>query len=164
MRMGTLLSVSLIAGQVACAHAATPTPDAPPVSPAGVVPQAGAPAPSSTLYGRFQLVVVPGHPGSPFLIDTMSGCLWHQIQNQDTKRTTFVEVDVENLHWGWGTGAQQLLAGRIDAANLTDDQKRALKDNLQRTACGLSSIVLTPGLRPGAGSPSSQPSAPAPTK
>ncbi|MGH7166172.1 MAG: hypothetical protein ACREIS_11680 [Nitrospiraceae bacterium] len=164
MRMTTLLSVGLIAGQVACAHAATPTPDTPAVSAAGAVPQSGSPGPSSTFNGRFQLVVVPGHPGSPFLIDTMSGCIWHQVQNQDTKRTTFVEVDVENLHWSWGSGAQQLLAGRIDAANLTDEQKRALKDNLQRTACGLTSVVLTPGLRPGGGLPSSQPSAPAPPK
>jgi len=164
MRMTMLLSIGVIVGQAACVHAATSTPDAPPALPGGAVSQANAPAPSATFNGRFQLVVVSGHPGSPFLIDTMSGCVWHQIQNQDTKRTAFIEVDVENLHWGWGTGAQQLLASRIDAANLSDDQKRALKDNLQRTACGLSSVVLTPGLRPGPGSPAAQPSAPAAPK
>ncbi|MGH7701641.1 MAG: hypothetical protein ACREMO_00975, partial [Gemmatimonadales bacterium] len=74
-----------------------------------------------------------------------TGCIWHQIQNQETKRTTFVEVDTENLHWSWGSGAQQVLASRIDGANLANEQKRALKEELQKTACGLSNVVLTPG-------------------
>jgi hypothetical protein len=95
--------------------------------------------------GRFELVVVPNHPGSPFLLDTGTGCIWHQVQNQDTKRTFFIEVDVENLHWSWGSGAQGALASRIDGSTLTADQKNALKENLQRTGCGLSHVVLTPG-------------------
>src|SRR6185295_2101803 len=74
--------------------------------------------------GRFQLFVAPGHSGSPFLLDTTTGCIWHQVQNDTTKRTTFVEVDVENLHWSWGSGAQQILASRVDGSNLTDEQKR----------------------------------------
>ena len=101
--------------------------------------------------GRYQLVVVPGHSGSPFLIDTTTGCIWHLIQNPETKRSTFIEVDVENLHWSWGSGAQQLLASRIDASNLSEEQKRALKQDLQKLGCGLSSVVLTPGPAPAAG-------------
>lgn len=95
--------------------------------------------------GRFQLVVVPTHDGSPFLLDTATGCVWHQVQDKDTRRTTFVEVDVNNLHWSWGSGAQSILASRIDGSNLDDKQKRALKEGLQKTACGLSNVVLTPG-------------------
>lgn len=94
--------------------------------------------------GRYQLVVVPNHPRSPFLVDTSTGCIWHLVQQAETKRSTFIEVDVENLHWSWGSGAQQLLAARIDASELTADQKRALKQELQRTGCGLSDVVLTP--------------------
>ena len=61
---------------------------------------------------------------------------------------TFVEVDVENLHWSYGSGAQQLLAERIDASNLTDEQKTGLKGELRKTGCGLSSnLVLIPGRR-----------------
>jgi hypothetical protein len=95
--------------------------------------------------GRFQLVVVPTHDGSPFLLDTATGCIWHQVQDKETKRTTFVEVDVGNLHWSWGSGAQSILASRIDGSNLDDKQKRTLKEGLQKTACGLSNVVLTPG-------------------
>ena len=95
--------------------------------------------------GRFQLVVVSGHPGSPFMLDTTTGCVWHLIQDEKTKRSTFIEMDVENLHWSWGSGAQQLLASRVDASNLNDEQKRGLKQDLQRTGCGLASVVLTPG-------------------
>ena len=58
---------------------------------------------------------------------------------------TFVEVDVTNLHWSWGSGAQSILTSRIDGSNLDDKQKRMLKESLQKTACGLSSVVLTPG-------------------
>jgi hypothetical protein len=100
---------------------------------------------------RFQLFVAPGHSGSPFLLDTATGCIWHQVQNDQTKRTTFVEVDVENLHWSWGSGAQQILASRVDGSNLTDEQKRLLKESLQKTGCGLSNVVLTPGPAPAGG-------------
>ncbi len=111
--------------------------------------QAGGPAPGTTPpAGRYQLVVVPGHSGSPFLIDTATGCIWHLIQSQETKRSTLIEVDVENLHWSWGSGAQQVLASRIDASNLPDEQKRTLKQDLQKTGCGLSHVVLTPGPAP----------------
>lgn len=103
------------------------------------------PTPAAQVPERYQLVVVPGHPGSPFLLDTATGCIWHQLQNEQTKRTTFVEVDVENLHWSWGSGAQTMLAARVDGSNLTDEQKRVLKESLQRTGCGVSSVVLTPG-------------------
>jgi len=95
--------------------------------------------------GRYQLVVVPTHDGSPFLLDTVTGCIWHQVQDKDTKRTTFVEVDVTNLHWSWGSGAQSILASRIDTSSLEDKQKKLLKEGLQKTACGLSNVVLTPG-------------------
>jgi hypothetical protein len=106
---------------------------------------AEAPAPAPTPQsGRFQLIVVAGHAGSPFLIDTASGCIWHLVQHQETKRSTFIEVDVENLHWSWGSGAQQMLASRIEASNLPDQQKQSLKQELQKTGCGLTPLVLTP--------------------
>jgi hypothetical protein len=107
--------------------------------------------------GRYQLLVVPNHSGSPFLLDTTTGCIWHLIQHQETKRSSFIEVDVENLHWSWGSGAQQLLAARIDSSELAAEQKRALKQELQRTGCGLSNVVLTPGLAPAA-TPTPEPS------
>ncbi len=106
------------------------TPSAP-----GVAPQTG----------RFQLVVVPGHAASPFMIDTATGCLWHAIQDGKTKRINFTEVDVENLHWSYASGAQTVLASRIDAASLPDEQKTALKQNLQKTSCGLFNVTLGPG-------------------
>ena len=142
---------------IALAAAASPaTAQAPP---AGVP---SSPAPHSD--GRFQLVVVPGHAGSPFLLDTATGCIWHIIRNEETKRSTFIEVDVENLHWSWGSGAQQTLASRIDSSNLTDEQKRALKQDLARTGCGLSNVVLTPtpgvARPPGEGPPAATPPAP----
>ncbi len=106
---------------------------------------APAPAPAQSSPGRYQMVVVPGHAGNPFLVDTSSGCVWHIFVDDKTKRSTFVEVDVENLHWSWGSGAQQILASRVDGSNLTDEQKKALKQDLQKTSCGLSHIALTPG-------------------
>jgi hypothetical protein len=109
---------------------------------------------NSGQVGRFQLFLAPGHSGSPFLLDTATGCIWHQVQHPETKRTTFVEVDVENLHWNWGSGAQQILASRVDSSNLSDEQKRLLKENLQKTGCGLSNVVLTPGPGPGPGATS----------
>ncbi len=114
--------------------------------PPTVFADSAAPAPGgASPVGRFQLFVVPGHAGNPFLVDTVSGCVWHLFQDEKTKRSTFIEVDVENLHWSWGSGAQQVLVSRVDAANLTDEQKRVLKQELQKTGCGLSSVVLTPG-------------------
>ena len=94
--------------------------------------------------GRFQLVVVSGHPASPFMIDTATGCLWHAVQDEKTKRTSFTEVDVENLHWSYASGAQTVLASRIEAAPITDEQKNALKQNLQKTSCGLFNVTLGP--------------------
>ena len=122
--------------------------------------QAATAPPPTPPVGRFQLIVVPGHSGSPFLIDTATGCIWHLIQNPETKRSTFIEVDVENLHWSWGSGAQQLLASRIDGSNLSEEQKRALKQDLQKTGCGLANVVLSPGPGPAAGPAPSQPARP----
>ena len=84
-------------------------------------------------------MVVPNHQGSPFLLDTHTGCVWHIVQNPDTKRSTFIEVDVENLHWSWGSGAQQTLAARIDGSQLTAEQKTALKQELARRLRALES-------------------------
>ena len=103
-------------------------------------------APPSITVGRFQLLPTSNDPTSMFLLDTATGCVWSQIENTETKRMTFVEVDIENLHWSYGSGAQQLLAEKIDASNLADVQKTALKEELRKTGCGLSSnLVLTPG-------------------
>lgn len=138
------------------------TPETTPARPAGaaaktgtsVTPSGPAVEPPPFHAGRFQMFLAPGHSGSPFLIDTATGCVWHQVQHQETKRTTFVEVDVENLHWSWGSGAQQILGSRVDGSNLTDEQKRTLKESIQKTGCGLSNVVLTPGPAPAAGQPS----------
>ena len=101
---------------------------------------------SGIQVGRFQLITTSDIPPSMFLIDTATGCVWTHVANAENKRMTFVEVDVENLHWSYGSGAQQLLAERIDASNLTPEQKKALKEELRKTGCGLSSnLVLTPG-------------------
>lgn len=95
--------------------------------------------------GRFQLVSVSaGQQAGVFLIDTASGCTWQLAANPDTKRLTFVEMDVENLHWSWGSGAQQQLAQKIDESKLSDEQKRIVKQELNKTACGWTPIVLTP--------------------
>jgi hypothetical protein len=102
--------------------------------------------------GRFQIVSVSaGQQAGVFLVDTHSGCTWQLGANPETKRLTFIEMDIENLHWSWGSGAQQQLAQRIDESKLPDDQKRMLKQELNKTACGWTPVVLTP-------------SAPAPTK
>ena len=109
--------------------------------------QTPAPAPDVQHQpGRYQIVVVPGHAGSPFMLDTATGCTWHLVQDEKSKRSTFIEMDVENLHWSWGSGAQSMLAARVDASNLTAEQKQALKQDIQKTGCGLSSVVLTPGV------------------
>src|SRR5205809_2885949 len=80
---------------------------------------------SSPFTGRYQLVTM-GNSVSTFLIDTSNGCVWHLVQNEKTKRPTFIEADVENLHWGWGSGAQQILAAQIEALN-KEEQKIILK-------------------------------------
>ncbi len=95
--------------------------------------------------GRFQLVSVSaGQQAGVFLIDTVSGCTWQLAPNPETKRFTFVEMDIENLHWSWGSGAQQKLAQKIEGSKLSDEQKRVLKQQLTRTACGWTPVVLTP--------------------
>ena len=102
----------------------------------------------SPTVGRFQLVPGQGKDDRMYLLDTATGCVWVPVENTETKRMTFVEVDVENLHWSYGSGAQQLLAERIDSANLNHKQKADLKEELRKTGCGLSSkLVLTPGRR-----------------
>lgn len=149
------VALLLVAALATVASAQAPAPPPPP----GPMPPAG----------RYQLVVVTGHAGSPFLVDTATGCVWHLVQNTETKRSTFIEVDIENLHWSWGSGSQQLLAARVDASNLTDDQKRALKQEVQKTGCGVSPVVLTPTLtetpRPAAEPPKTpEPARPAPPR
>ena len=127
---------------------------------AQTAPQAPSASPQA---GRYQIVVVPGHPGSPFMVDTATGCAWHLVQDEKTKRSTFIEMDVENLHWSWGSGAQSMLAARVDGSNLTAEQKQTLKQDLQKTGCGVSHVVLTPGAQPPA-EPAKAPAADKPKK
>lgn len=95
--------------------------------------------------GRFQLVSVSaGQQAGVFLVDTASGCTWQLASSTETKRLSFVEMDVENLHWSWGSGAQSKIAQKIDESNLGSDQKSLLKQELKRTACGWTPVVLTP--------------------
>ena len=102
-------------------------------------------APAEINVGRFQLVSVSaGQQAGVFLVDTASGCAWQLGSNPETKRLTFIEMDVENLHWSWGSGAQQQLGRKIDESNLASEQKQLLKQELQKTACGWTPIVLTP--------------------
>ena len=102
-------------------------------------------APAQINVGRFQLVSVSaGQQAGVFLVDTASGCAWQLGSNPETKRLTFIEMDVENLHWSWGSGAQQQLGRKIDESNLASEQKQLLKQELQKTACGWTPIVLTP--------------------
>jgi len=109
--------------------------------------QAVAPPPP----GRFQLVVATGIAGSPFLVDTMTGCVWSNVQDPESKRTAFIEVEVQNLHWS--LASQAVLAQRIDSSTeLNAEQKRTLKGELERTRCGQFSVLLTPE-QAGAGRP-----------
>ena len=104
-----------------------------------------APSPGSQV-GRFQLVPSPDKSQDFFLIDTATGCIWHRVENQKTNRSTFVEVNVENLHWSHGSGTQRILTDRIEGSTLTDAQKGTLKEELRKMGCGLSSsLVLAPG-------------------
>ncbi|MFQ5902450.1 MAG: hypothetical protein ACE5JO_02055 [Candidatus Binatia bacterium] len=96
--------------------------------------------------GRFQLVSISvGQKASVFLIDTASGCTWQLASKPATKRPAFVEMDIENLHWSWGSGAQQKLTQKIDQSELPEQQKQLLKIQLNKTACGWTPVVLTPG-------------------
>ena len=102
-------------------------------------------APAQVPVGRFQVVSVSaGQQAGVFLVDTASGCTWQLGRNQETNRLTFVEMDVENLHWSWGSGAQQKLAQKIDESKMPGEQKTLLKQELNRTACGWTPVVLTP--------------------
>lgn len=95
--------------------------------------------------GRFQLVSVSaGQQAGVFLLDTISGCTWQLARNDKTKRMTFVEMDVENLHWSWGSGAQDEIAKKIDSSELDDERKGLLKQELRKTACGWTPVVITP--------------------
>jgi hypothetical protein len=101
--------------------------------------------PAPVPIGRFQLVSVSsGQQSGVFLLDTATGCTWQLGANPDTKRLTFIEMDVENLHWSWGSGAQQKLAQRIDESRLSEEQKAQLKQELQKTACGWTPVVPIP--------------------
>ena len=109
--------------------------------PFGVVAAQSTPPP----VGRFQLVSVSaGQQAGVFLLDTATGCAWQLGANPDSKRLTFIEMDVENLHWSWGSGAQQKLTQKIDESRLPEDQKTLLKQELNKTACGWTPVVLTP--------------------
>jgi hypothetical protein len=101
-------------------------------------------ATTAQAVGRYQLVPASGGPGSLFLIDTGTGCVWHLVQNEKTKRPTFIEADVENLHWGWGSGAQQILAAQIESLSYPEEHKRTLKQTLQKTECGQFNVTLAP--------------------
>jgi len=95
--------------------------------------------------GRFQLVSVSaGQQAGVFLLDTISGCTWQLARNDKTKRMTFVEMDVENLHWSWGSGAQDEIAKKIDSSELDTEKKGLLKQELHKTACGWTPVVITP--------------------
>ncbi len=95
--------------------------------------------------GRFQLVSVSsGQQASAFLLDTASGCTWQLGSNPKTQRLTFIEMDIENLHWSWGSGAQQKLARKVEESKLPEEQQQLLKRELKKTACGWTPIVLTP--------------------
>jgi len=98
-------------------------------------------------------VVAAGTPGSPFLVDTTTGCVWATAVDQEGKRLAgFVEVEVENLHWKPLT--VQALSQQIDASKeASADQKRAVKTELERTRCGALGIVMTPGQAPGGARP-----------
>ena len=113
--------------------------DAPPKSDSGT-----STATTAHAAGRYQLVSSSAGPGSVFLIDTTTGCVWHLVQNEKTKRPTFIEADVENLHWGWGSGAQQILAAQIESLNYPEEHKRTLKQTLQKTECGQFNVTLAP--------------------
>jgi hypothetical protein len=120
--------------------------------------QSGVAAAQSTPIpvGRFQLVSVSaGQQAGVFLLDTATGCTWQLGANPDTKRLTFIEVDVENLHWSWGSGAQPKLTQKIDESKLPEDQKTLLKQELHKTACGWTPVALAPA----ATVPSSRPEA-----
>ncbi len=102
-------------------------------------------SPAQPPVGRYQLVSVSaGQQAGVFLLDTANGCTWQLGRSQETNRLTFVEMDIENLHWSWGSGAQQKLAQKIDEARLPGDQKTLLKQEVNKTACGLTPVVLTP--------------------
>ena len=102
-------------------------------------------SPAQPPVGRYQLVSVSAaQQAGVFLVDTATGCTWQLGRNQETKRLTFVEMDIENLHWSWGSGAQQRLGQKIDEAKLPGDQKSLLKQEVSKTACGLTPVVLTP--------------------
>ena len=107
--------------------------------------------------GRYQIVSVSaGQQAGVFLVDTATGCTWQLGRNPETNRLTFVEMDVENLHWRWGGGAQQKLAQKIDETKLPDDQKALLKQEVGKTACGITPVVLTPP-SPAPGKPEAAP-------
>jgi hypothetical protein len=110
--------------------------------------------------GRFQLVSVStGQQAGVFLIDTHSGCTWQLASSPETNRLSFIEMDIENLHWSWGSGAQQKLAQKVDEAKLPEDQQRLLKQELTKTACGWTPIVLTPSPSTSSAKPGTAPAA-----
>ncbi len=105
--------------------------------------------PTQPPAGRYQLVSVSaGQQAGVFLVDSATGCTWQLGRNQETNRLTFVEMDIENLHWSWGSGAQQKLAQKIDETMIPNDQKTLLKQEVGKTACGITPVVLIPPATP----------------
>jgi hypothetical protein len=125
-----------------------------------LTPFSGVAAQSTPIYvSRFQLVsVAAGQQAGVFLLDTATGCTWQLGANPDTKRLSFIEIDVENLHWSWGSGAQQKLIQKIDESKLPEEQKTLLKQELNKTACGWTPMLLTPSSAGPAGRPEAIPS------
>jgi hypothetical protein len=120
----------------------------------GVVFAQPAPIP----VGRFQLgSVSAGQQTGLFLLDTATGCTWQLGAKPDTRRLTSIEMDGENLHWSRGSGAQQRLSQKIDESRLPEVQKTQLKQELHKTACGWTPVVLTPSSAESAVKPDATP-------
>ena len=93
------------------------------------------------LAGHYRILVVPGNQQSPFLIDTVSGCMWRLIKDKNTKPFVAVEADAQNLDLSY---AEVLMVERIDFSPLTNKSKRGFKPDLQKGKCGRFTVGLTP--------------------
>ena len=155
--MRVLLASLLLLGLVQACATSVPLANEPSAPAAASPTMSPPPKPSEAnttpAAGRYQLIAAPAGPS--LLLDTTTGCVWQQVQHPETKRISFVEVDVENLHWSWGSGAQHVLSTRIENSNLPVQQKGTLKETLQKTACGQFNVIATP---PAAGSGQTPPS------
>jgi hypothetical protein len=101
-------------------------------------------AQSQLNVGRFKLVSVSlGQQAGVSLLDTHLGCTGQLATNSESNRLSFVEMAGENLHWSLSSGAEQKLADKINESKLSADQKQLIKQELNKTACGWSPVVLT---------------------